>query len=93
MNRSRLLVFLLAGLLIAGVFSALVYLSLGYHRYEVEVCMTFKGRSNCGTAAGASREEAQSAATRVACSTISGGVTETIACDRTPPDSVRWISE
>lgn len=93
MTRSRLAVFALATLLIVGVFAALVYMSLGYHQYEVEVCLTFKGRSNCGTAAGATREEAQAAATRVACSTISGGVTETIACDRTPPDTVRWISE
>ncbi len=90
---SRLGIIVAGALLVVGVLVALVYMSVGYHRYEVEVCLTFKGRSNCGTAAGATREEALSAAARVACATISGGVTETIACDRTEPDSVRWVSE
>lgn len=90
---SRLGVVIGSALFVLAILAALVYMSIGYHQYEVEVCITFKGRSNCGIAAGADREEAQSAATRVACATISGGVTETIACDRTPPDSVRWISE
>ena len=90
---SRLGVVIGATLFVLAIFAALVYMSIGYHQYEVEVCITYKGRSNCGVAAGASRDEAQAAATRVACATISGGVTETIACDRTPPDSVRWLSE
>jgi hypothetical protein len=93
MINSRAGVFIASALLVVGVLAVLVYTSIGYHRYEVEVCLTFKGRSNCGVAAGASREEAMAAAARVACATISGGVTETIACDRTEPDSVRWISE
>lgn len=90
---SRLGIVVLSALFVIGILAALVYMSLGYHAYEVEVCVTFKGRNNCGVAAGANREEALSAAARVACATISGGVTETIACDRTEPDSVRWIRE
>ncbi len=90
---SRLGIFVGGTVFVVGVVAMLVYMSLGYHRFEVEVCMTFKGRSNCGTAAGANRPEALAAASRVACATISGGVTETIACDRTEPDTVRWISE
>ena len=90
---SRLGVAVAVVLFVGGVLTALIYMSIGYHTFEVEVCLTFKGRNNCGIAAGANRQEALAAATRVACSTISGGVTETIACDRTPPDTVRWISE
>jgi hypothetical protein len=93
MINSRAGVWAIGALLIVGVFGALVYMSIGYHQFEVEVCITFKGRRNCGIAAGANRQEAQAAATRVACSPISGGVTETIACDNTVPDRVRWISE
>jgi len=90
---SRLGVLIGSAVFVVGIIVALVYMSVGYHQYEVEVCITFKGRNNCGTAAGATRDEALAAAARVACATISGGVTETIACDRTEPDSVRWISE
>lgn len=90
---SRLGIIVGSAVFVIGIFATLVYMSIGYHQYQVEVCITFKGRNNCGTAAGANREEALAAASRVACATISGGVTETIACDRTEPDSVRWISE
>jgi hypothetical protein len=91
--KSRFSIGIAVALLVIAIFVALVYMSISQRDYKVKVCVTFHGRRNCGTAAGTSREEALTAATRVACATISSGVTDSIACNRTEPDSENWISE
>ena len=73
--------------------ATIIYSSMGIHEYSVEICVTFKGRTSCGEAAAASREDALRHAATNACASISGGVTDSIACSRTTPDSVRWLSE
>jgi len=59
--------------------------------YSCEVCVTYKGQTNCAKAKGASEEEAQRTAQDTACATISAGMTESIQCSNTPPDSVEWF--
>ena len=83
------------GLAAAGiVFVALVvYWSLHLGQVKVEVCMEFRGRSNCGTAAAPSEEEAIHTATDNACAIISSGMTDSIACSGTPPTSVRRLED
>jgi len=90
---SRLTIGIIVALLLIAIFVALVYMSMNQSQYKVKVCITFDARQNCGTAAAATREDALAAATRVACATISSGVTDSIACSRTKPDSEDWISE
>lgn len=89
---STLLKWIIAGgvMLLAGL---LIYFTLGLARYECEVCVSFRGRSACRTAAGASREEAIRTATDNACSFLASGRTDSMACGRTPPTSIRWIKE
>jgi hypothetical protein len=58
---------------------------------RVEVCMAFQGLQKCSTAAGATREEALRTATDAACTLIAGGVTDTMACTRGNPVSVKWL--
>lgn len=93
MINSRAGIYVIGALLVVGVLATLIYSTIGYHTFEVELCITFKGRRGCGTAAGANREETLRAAANIACSGIASGMTENIACSRTEPDSVRWISE
>ncbi|MCY4188561.1 MAG: hypothetical protein OXD30_08765 [Bryobacterales bacterium] len=81
---------LAAILFIAVVLGAVIYLSRGLRQHTCEVCMEFRGRSNCATASGTSEEEAVRTATDTACATISAGMTESIQCSRTPPVSVTW---
>ncbi len=69
--------------------AVLVYSTLGLGQVTVEVCVEFRGRANCGTAAAPTEEEAIRTATDNACATISAGVTESIACSRTLPTSIR----
>lgn len=75
------------------VLVAIVYSILGLTQYEVEVCVTFGGKSECRTAAGATRDEALRTATDTACAFLASGRTDSMACSRTEPDSVRWTKE
>ena len=52
-----------------------------------ETCIVFEGARSCGKAAAATQDEAMRQAATVACAPISGGMTEVIACQRTPPDT------
>jgi len=93
MSKSRLGVFVAVVVFLVAALTALVYNTVGLHQYTVESCITFEGRRGCGTAAGATREEALRSAANIACSGISGGMTDRISCSRTEPDTVRWINE
>jgi hypothetical protein len=73
------------------VLGYIVYSSMNLAGHKVEVCITFNGRTNCRTAAGASEEFARRTATTNACADIASGVTDSIACENTPPNSVKVI--
>lgn len=81
-------------MLVAAAFGAailllMLYASLGLSKYTCEVCIEFQGRTECHSAAGTTREEAQRTATESACALLASGMTESIRCSRTPPASVR----
>lgn len=80
------LIAILFGLAVLGV---LIYSTMGLRQVSCEVCMTFQGRTNCATAAAPTREEATRTASDVACAPIAAGMTESIQCSNTPPDSVK----
>jgi hypothetical protein len=77
----------LAALLLLG--GALIYGTLREAQVECEVCIAFEGARACRTAVAAARDDALRAAVRGACSVLTSGVTRGMACDRTPPSSVR----
>ena len=79
------LVALLFGLAVLGV---LIYSTLGLGQYSCEVCVTYRGQKNCATSSAPTEEEAIRTATDVACAPISSGMTESIQCSNTPPDSI-----
>jgi len=70
------------------VLTVLIYSSLNLAKHRVEVCITFQGNPACRTASGTTEEFARRTATTNACSQISSGVTDSIACENTPPDKV-----
>jgi hypothetical protein len=73
----------------AVFFAALVYTTTREAAVECEVCMEFGGASACRTGRGGDQESAVSGAVTAACAALSNGVTSGMACDRTPPRSVR----
>jgi hypothetical protein len=81
------------GILFAAlVLGYLVMSSFRKQAFRCQVCITFKGRRDCGTAAAQSESDAQRTAVTIACAQISGGVTETNQCENTPPDTVKWLA-
>ena len=59
-------------------------------RFRCQVCVSFNGRRDCRTASASTRPEAIRAAVTNACAQLASGVTDSINCENTPPDSVDW---
>ena len=79
-----------AGILIGAAFvAAMVYATRSETQVSCEVCVDFRGRSECRGSSAAGRDEAIAGAVANACAVMSGGVTDGIACTSTPPRSVR----
>jgi hypothetical protein len=93
MQKSRIILVIVVAAFVIAAFVAIVSSTMDLQAFTVEACVTFNGRTGCGVAAGATREEALRSAATIACSGLSSGMTESIECSRTEPDSVRWIDE
>lgn len=71
-------------ILVTGV----VYRSLTIAQYECDVCVTFGNQRVCRTAASGDRKAAIESAVTSACATLASGMTESIRCQNTSPDSL-----
>jgi hypothetical protein len=76
----------------AAVLAVLIFTTIGISKFRCEVCMTFNGRTACRTAGASSEAQALRTATENACAQIASGVTDSMACENTPPGSVKWVS-
>jgi hypothetical protein len=73
-------------------FLALVaYSTMQGSRYRVVVCMAYQGRTNCRTVSAKSEEAALRAASDNACADIASGVTDTMRCQQSQPQSIKWL--
>jgi hypothetical protein len=79
---------LLVGLALVLLIGFMFYFSISESAVSCEVCIEFRGGMECRKASGKDAEEAQAAAASTACSLLSGGVTDGIACRNTEPKSV-----
>jgi hypothetical protein len=72
------------------LFMALVvYRSFHVGGYQCSVCITFRGQSACRAVEGANEHDARMAATTNTCAFLgAGGVTDSLACERTEPTKV-----
>lgn len=78
---------LLAVVLVAGGFFYLM--TSGQTANHCTVCVTYRGKSNCATAAGHTEQAAREGAQTTACGILASGMDESIGCGRIPPDSVQ----
>jgi hypothetical protein len=83
---------LIAVLFGIGLLVAIVYSTFHLAKARAEVCITFNGQTNCRIASADTQEHAVRSATTNACALIASGVTETMACEHTPPASVRFLN-
>jgi len=82
--RSTLLVS--GGLLLFMAF--VIYRSLHVAGYQCTVCIDFRGQSTCRKVEGPTEQDARTGATNNVCAFLASGVTDSIACERTPPTKV-----
>lgn len=75
-----------AGLALALVY--MIYLTMSGNEFSCEVCVEFRGATECRKATAPARVDAEAAAASTACGLLSGGVTDGIACRNTTPKSV-----
>ena len=87
MNTTAKKVLLAVGAVVVLVY-LMTYLTMSGNEVSCEVCMEFRGVTECRRATGKDRLEAETAAGSTACGLISGGVTDGIACRNTAPKSV-----
>ena len=84
MNRFRVATVVLALAVLALVVSSLV----GVTEYTCEVCVTYKGRTECRTGQGRTKRDAIDKAQTAACAVMTNGMDEVVNCGNTPPSSV-----
>jgi hypothetical protein len=68
----------------------MAYTSFGNTKEHCEVCVTFNGRTNCGNSAATTREQAERAATDLACNGLTSGMTELMQCQNSPTRTVNF---
>jgi len=61
-------------------------------KVQCRVCVEFRGRTNCATAAGATERAAREGAQTTACGPVASGMDEQIGCGRTVPVSAQCQS-
>jgi hypothetical protein len=62
--------------------SAVIWYALDATHVECEICVDYKGRHACSISRAADLATAEMQAHSGACSQVTGGVTETLECDR-----------
>ncbi|MEM9174332.1 MAG: hypothetical protein AAGC67_03795 [Myxococcota bacterium] len=67
--------------------AAVIYYALDATSVRCEICVEYKGRQACSVSQAADLQMAEMQAHSGACSQVTGGVTETLECDRTPAAS------
>ncbi len=58
-------------------------------KVQCRVCVEFRGRTNCASAAGATEQAAREGAQSTACGPIASGMDEQIGCGRATPTLVQ----
>jgi len=72
------------------VLAAIAWSTLGNAQIHCEVCVTFNGRTNCGNSASTTREQAERAATDLACNGLVSGMTQLMQCQNSPTRKVTF---
>ncbi len=76
---------LIGTLALFALMGFIVWRSFQVGGVRCEVCIEYGGRSQCRSVDGATREEVLMTATQNVCAFLSSGVTDSMACTRTPP--------
>ena len=73
---------------LVAIIGIVVYRSMTIIEYRCDVCLTFDGQQVCRSAASGEKKTAIDSAVTSACASLTSGMTDSIRCQNTPPDSV-----
>ena len=76
---------------VIGFIALLAYSTFNGKRYRVEVCMSYAGRVSCRTVSAKSESAALRSGAENACAEIASGVTDSIRCEQSDPQSIKWL--
>ena len=76
-------------LVVVGFVAFIIFSTMGLDRFTCQVCLTYQGRTDCAGASGTTEMEARRTAIDVVCANLTSGVTNTIACTNTQPQSIQ----
>ncbi len=79
----------LAAVVLVGIVAIVVGSSLQVAGVRCEVCVSFRGRQACRAVDAATEAEARRGAHTNACALLASGVTDSLACERTPESTAR----
>jgi Na+/alanine symporter len=77
---------------VVAFIALLAYSTLHGPRYRVEACMAYQGRKACKTVSAKSEQAALRSAAENACADIASGVTDTMRCEQSEPQRVKWLA-
>ena len=72
-----------------GFIGYIIYGSMARVERQCELCIEYRGQTECRSGAGATDEEARAAATMTACAELASGMAESINCQNTWPKSIQ----
>ncbi len=75
---------------VIAVLAAVTFSTMGNAQVHCEVCVTFNGRTQCGNSASTSRDQAERAATDLACNGLTAGMTELMQCQSSPTRKITF---
>ena len=75
---------------VVAVLVAIMYWTMGNAQVHCEVCLTFNGRTQCGTSASTSKESAERSATDIACQGLTANMNELTQCQNSPTKKVTF---
>lgn len=81
----------LAVAFVVAVVGFVLFSTFHQQRLQCRVCVSYNGNRDCRTASATTRQEAIRAAVTNACAQLASGVTDSIRCENTQPDSVEWL--
>ncbi|HLH04346.1 MAG TPA: hypothetical protein VKX25_16395 [Bryobacteraceae bacterium] len=79
-------------MVVAALIALITWSTMRGRHYRVTVCMAYAGRTSCRTVKAATEEAALRSATENACADISSGVTDTMRCQNSQPQSINWLA-
>ena len=82
---------IIVGLVAVALFGGIIFLTMQQSQHRYEVCVNFQGRRHCAIAAGRTAEEAIQAAHSIACTMVTSGRDDNMACSQQQPASVKSL--